>query len=346
MTAEDLLKDVALRFSTDSRPGFTRKVKGKHFEYFDRDGKKIRDENVIDRINKLVIPPAYTKVWICPFANGHMQATGYDARGRKQYRYHPLWNKMSQEEKFSRLSDFAKHLPQIRSKIQRDLSLEKLPRQKVIAAVVYLLENTLIRIGNEEYAQENNSYGLTTLRNRHVSVTESRIKFQFKGKSGVYHKVTIKNKKIAKIVRHCRELPGQDLFEYFDDEGMVQPISSQDVNEYLQAITGTDVTAKDFRTWGGTIIAADEFDRAGILEDENLIKKTVVETVRRVAEHLRNKPATCRKYYIHPHVIDAYIKGVTLSTIKSSAEKINGLYTHENEILALLRHMARAEKNA
>lgn len=344
MTADDLLKDVALRYSTDSRQGFTRKIHGKTFEYFDRDGKRIRDENIIGRINKLAIPPAYTNVWICPFANGHLQATGYDTRNRKQYRYHPLWNKMSQEEKFSRITDFAKHLPKIRGKIQRDLSLEKLPRQKVIAAVVYLLENTLIRIGNEEYAQDNNSYGLTTLQNRHVSITDYKIKFQFKGKSGIYHKVTIKNKKVAKIVRRCRELPGQDLFEYFDEEGEVHPISSQDVNEYLQKITGTDITAKDFRTWGGTAMAADAFDRAGIVEEESEIKKTIIETVKKVASHLRNKPATCRKYYIHPHVIDAYIKGVTISKIKSGAQKISGLYAYENELLALLRHMARAEK--
>lgn len=347
MSTEDLLKDVNLRYTTDKRAGYTRKLAGDKFHYFDTNGKRITDDSTIERINKLAIPPAYKNVWICPYPNGHLQATGYDARRRKQYRYHPLWNQISQEEKFSHLMDFAKHLPKIRTAVKKDLELVGTQRRKVIAAVVWLLENTLIRIGNEEYERDNKSFGLTTLKNRHASVSyKDNIVFQFKGKSGVYHNVSIKNKKVARIVRRCKEIPGQDLFQYYDEEKVIQTISSQDVNEYLQEITGAEITAKDFRTWGGTVLAATAFDKAGITDEDTESKKNVVETVKRVASHLRNKPNTCRKYYIHPHVIDAYIKGIVLSNWKKmskakATEKIEGLDEQENNVVAMLHHLVR-----
>lgn len=346
MTTDDLLKEAHLRYSTDKKPGFTRKINGNTFEYFDLDGKKVTDEKVIERINALAIPPAYKKVWICPFASGYLQATGYDDRKRKQYRYNPLWNKVSQEEKFTHLIEFAKLLPQIRNQMEKDLRLEGLPSQKVIATVVWLLENTLIRIGNEEYAQDNKSYGLTTMQNRHVSITDTKIKFQFKGKSGVYHNISIKNKKVAKILKRCRELPGQDLFEYKDDAGVIQTVTSEDVNKYLKDITGQDITAKDFRTWGGTVFAASLFDHAGVYDDEAVTKQSVIETVQKVAKQLGNKPNTCKKYYIHPHVITSYMKGDILSKFKKTpgvrAQTVDGLDEDENNVLSLLIHAQKS----
>ncbi len=346
MTTDDLLKEARLRFSTDKKPGFSRKVTENSFDYVDLDGKKITDEKVIDRINALAIPPAYKKVWICPYPNGYLQATGYDDRKRKQYRYHPLWNKVSQEEKFSHLIEFAKLLPAIRNQMEKDLRLAGHPRPKVIAAVVWLLENTLIRIGNEEYAESNKSYGLTTMQNRHVRITDTHIKFQFKGKSGVYHNISIKNKKVAKIVKRCKELPGQDLFEYKDDEGVIQTVTSEDVNTYLKNITGKDITAKDFRTWGGTVFAASLFDHAGVYDDESITKQSVIETVQKVAKQLGNKPNTCKKYYIHPHVIASYMKGDILSKFeKQNGSKrlhVNGLDSDENKVLVMLVHAQKS----
>lgn len=344
MSTQDLLKDAKLRFSTDRKEGYTRKVSGNNFQYFNTEGNLITENSVIDRINSLAIPPAYKKVWICPFENGYLQATGYDDRKRKQYRYHPLWNKASQTEKFSHITEFAQELPKIREKIKADLSSDKLTKQKVVAAVIWLLENTLIRIGNEEYAEENNSYGLTTLKNKHVSIYSGNIRFRFKGKSGVYHNISIKNKKVARIIRSCRDLPGQDLFEFVDSNGEVQTVSSQDVNAYLQEITGKDITAKDFRTWGGTVFAAIVFDRTGVLEDETLTKQSVADVVKKVAAHLRNKPNTCKKYYIHPHIITAYLNGYNLSNFRDlddikKYKKIEGLDDYENKVLHMVSHM-------
>lgn len=342
MTTEELLKDANLRFSTDKKPGYTRKVSGDSFQYFDTEGKRITDAATIDRINKLVVPPAYKNVWICPSPNGYLQATGYDDRKRKQYRYHHLWNKAAQEEKFSHLIEFGRILPKIRIQLQKDLQKEGLPRVKVIAAVIWLLENTLIRIGNEEYAEDNKSYGLTTLQNRHVSISDTNIKFQFKGKSGVYHNISIKNKKVARIVKRCKDLPGQDLFEYKDDEGNIQTVTSEDVNTYLKDVTGKEITAKDFRTWGGTVFAATLFDKAGVYGDDSVTKESVIETVKEVAGHLGNKPNTCKKYYIHPHVIEAYMKGSILSRFEKTkgvrAESVDGLNMAENKVLSMLIH--------
>ncbi len=350
MSAIELLEAVKLRYSTDDKPGYTRKRIGKSFQYFDTNGKKIIDTAIINRINKLAIPPAYTNVWINPNANGHMQATGFDSRKRKQYRYHALWNKITSEEKFSHIIEFASHLPKIRTSTKTHLKASGMPRQKVIAAVVWLLENTLIRIGNEEYAQDNKSYGLTTLKNRHAKIGKKyRIMFQFVGKSGIVHSVSIRNKKVANIVRRCREIPGQDLFRYYDEEKQIQTISSQDVNIYLQEITGSEVTAKDFRTWGGTLLAATILDKNNIETDEEKVKKTVTETVIKVASHLRNKPDTCRKYYIHPYIIEGYTKGLVLSNVRSKIKKrlhknVKGLSAYENKVLFLLKHMMNLTK--
>lgn len=345
MATEEILKNVNLRYSNDKKPGYTRKVIGDKFVYYDTHGKKITDPETIDRINKLVIPPAYKKIWICPYKNGHIQATGYDARGRKQYRYHPLWIKMSQGEKFTQISNFAKKLPTIRTKVRHDMELQGIPREKILATVVWLLENTLIRIGNEEYEEENKSFGLTTLKNRHAKVSSGNtVTFQFKGKSGVYHNVSFENKRVAKVIRKLREIPGQDLFQYIDENGELQVIDSYDVNEYLREITGEDVTAKDFRTWGGTLLAAKHFNKIGISGEENVIKQNIVDTVKEVSSFLRNRPATCRKYYIHPAIIETYSKGYIISNIKDYPKKknryinISGLGNSENDVLALLTY--------
>lgn len=345
MATEDILKEVNLRYSNDKKPGYTRQVSGDKFAYFNTEGKRITDQATIDRINKLVIPPAYKRVWICPYSNGHIQATGYDGRGRKQYRYHPLWIKMSQGEKYTQITNFAKKLPTIRTRVRNDMDKIGMPREKILATVVWLLENTLIRIGNEEYELENKSFGLTTLKNRHAKVNSKDIvTFQFKGKSGVYHNVSVKNKKIAKVIRRCREIPGQDLFQYFDDDRQLQTVDSYDVNEYLKEITGEEITAKDFRTWGGTVLAATHFSKLGIAEEENIIKQNIVDTVKEVSSFLRNRPATCRKYYIHPSIIDLYSKGYVISNIDSYPKKnkryteVSGLGNSENNVLALLTY--------
>ncbi len=344
MATDEILDKVNLRYSDVTKPGYTRKVIGNKFTYYNTDGKRITDPATIDRINKLVIPPAYKNVWIAPYTNGHIQAVGFDARGRKQYRYHPLWIKMSQGEKFTHVMDFARHLPKIRTKVRRDMEESKISREIVLATIVWLLENTLIRVGNEEYAQDNNSYGLTTLLSRHARVNSSdKVVFQFRGKSGVYHNVSVRNKKVARILRRMKEIPGQSLFQYKDENGEIQTIDSYDVNEYLREITGEDITAKDFRTWGGTILAATTFNKLGITEKEEAIKQNVVDTVKEVASFLRNKPDTCRKYYIHPVIIESYVKGFVISNMDNMPKKrryhaVEGLNASENNTMALLTY--------
>ncbi len=340
-STENLLDKVRLRYTTDSKPGFSRSHGSKNFSYFDLKGKKITDKAEIERINSLAIPPAWKDVWICPFKNGHLQATGRDDRGRTQYRYHPLWTEISQQKKFEHMMIFARLLPKIRHHIQNDLNKKGLVREKVLATVVWLLENTLIRVGNEEYEKENKSYGLTTLKNRHVDVWGGDIHFTFKGKSGVYHDVDIKSKKVAKVVKQCQDLPGQDLFEYRDEEGVVQTITSEDVNDYLQNITGEEITAKDFRTWAGTMLAAKMVDHLELPQTKSETKKALTEVVKKVAQNLRNLPATSRKYYIHPAVFDAYTKGYTISNLKThkmfkKALKVRDLGDVENGIVGLL----------
>ncbi len=342
MDTIDYLDEAHLRFVTDKKPGITRVAKGdKKFWYYDNDGKQITDENTLERIQSLVIPPAWKQVWICPYKNGYLQATGIDSRKRKQYRYHHDWTKVRQENKFDRLLQFAEALPLIRNRVDNDLAKDGLPREKVLAAVIWLMERTLIRVGNEEYAEKNHSYGLTTLENRHADLWGDKIYLHFRGKSGVMHKVHIKSKRVAKIIRKCKDIPGQELFQYYDQSGAIHDVNSQDVNNYLKEITGMDVTAKDFRTWGGTIKAAQIFDKIGIEELKTKQKENTTEVVKEVATYLRNKPATCKKYYIHPAVMNQYNIGITISCIdKKQSKKVKlpkGLEHFENSVYCLIQ---------
>jgi len=314
---------AGLRYVTDTQPGIRRLRRGKGWTYLDPAGKVIRDPEERVRINSLAIPPAWTDVWICPRANGHLQATGRDARGRKQYRYHPDWRQVRDETKFGRMLAFAQALPGIRARVEEDLKQKGMPREKVLAAVVKLLETTLIRVGNDEYARQNESYGLTTLHSDHVEVSGSTIRFEFRGKSGVQHKVGVRDRRLARIVERCQELPGEELFSYVDEDGETRHVDSGDVNDYLREITGQDFTAKDFRTWGGTVLALFALSRIGAANpegSETQKKKDVVEAVKQVAKALRNRPATCRKFYIHPAVLAAYADGSLLEIAAREVE--------------------------
>ncbi|KAM3102728.1 DNA topoisomerase IB [Phormidesmis sp. 146-12] len=299
---------VGLRYVTDDVPGIQRKPSGKKgFIYLDVDGKQIRDRDEISRIESLAIPPAYKKVWICPYQNGHLQATGRDAKGRKQYRYHPLWRSIRDQTKFTRMIAFSQALPDLRKRLDHDLSLPGLPKQKVLAAILKLMELTRIRVGNEEYAKANNSYGLTTLQDDHVNVSGTKIEFSFRGKSGVDHEIEVSDRRLAKIVKRCQEIPGQELFQYLDENKQPQDITSTDVNDYLREVTGQDFTAKDFRTWAGTVLAASHLVEIGRFTSQTGAKKNITQALKTVSAHLGNRPATCRKYYVHPAVFEAYL---------------------------------------
>lgn len=300
-------KAIGLQYVGDDQPGIRRQRRGKGFIYFDAAGKRIRDPENIRRIESLAIPPAYQDVWICSAVNGHLQATGRDARGRKQYRYHPLWRQVRDQTKFTRLIAFSEALPQIRQRIERDLRRSGLPKEKVLAAVMRLMELTRIRVGNEEYARANQSYGLTTLRDEHAEISGSKVEFHFRGKSGVEHSISLSDRRLARIVQNCQDLPGQELFQYVDDQGQPQAIDSGEVNTYLREISGQDFTAKDFRTWAGTVLAATELAELGKCSSQTAAKKNIVQAIKTVASHLGNRPATCRKYYVHPAVLDAYL---------------------------------------
>lgn len=301
-------KAAGLRYITDDAPGIRRRLRGKHFQFIDSHGKLITDKAEVARIRALAIPPAYTDVWIAPIPNGHLQATGRDARGRKQYRYHKRWREIRDENKYGRMVAFAKALPKMRKQVDEHLKLPGLPREKVLAAVVQLLETTLIRVGNEEYAKENNSYGLTTMKDQHVKFSGDKLRFEFKGKSGVRHAIDLRDKRLAKIVRDCRDIPGQDLFQYYDEAGERHSISSQDVNEYIKAISGEDFSAKDFRTWVGTVTCALVLAAAPAADTAANAKTAVNEAIKLVAARLGNTPAVCRKCYVHPTVIDHYLE--------------------------------------
>jgi DNA topoisomerase I len=299
--------EAGLQYVNDERPGYSRRAKGKNFEYLDLAGKAIRDERRLLRIKRLAIPPAWTDVWICPSANGHIQATGRDARGRKQYRYHERWREVRDENKFDRLGQFAKALPNIRRRVAQDLKLPGLPRQKVLATIVRLLERTFIRIGNEEYARDNKSFGLTTLKNRHAKVKGAQVRFRFRGKSGRQHEVDVTDRKVAKVIAECQDLPGQDLFQYVEESGEVREVTSQDVNEYLRQIAGQDFTAKDFRTWGGTLLAAIALSKQKEFQTKKEANSNIKTAICAVAELLGNTPAVCRKCYVHPIIVEAYL---------------------------------------
>ncbi|HUP28606.1 MAG TPA: DNA topoisomerase IB [Usitatibacter sp.] len=326
-----------LRYSSDAERGLHRKTGPKGFFYVDAAGKRA-SAAARERIKLLVIPPAWTDVWICADERGHLQATGRDARGRKQYRYHSRWRESRDADKFDHMVEFASALPAIRRRARADLGLPGLPRRKVLGAIVQLLETTCFRIGNERYAEENDSFGLTTLRNRHVKVAGDRVEFQFRGKSGKFHKTTVEDERLARIIRRCRDLPGQALFEYVDDEGKPQAIGSSDVNEYLKEISGADVTAKDFRTWTGTVLVANELAR----REGPIGPSHMVAAIRQASLRLGNTPAICRTSYVHPRVLDPET-WASRAAMRPGARR-RGLRADEIAVLALLRPLTRARR--
>jgi DNA topoisomerase I len=333
---------AGLRYVSDGAPGIRRLRSGKGFRYVGPDGRSIRDPGVLNRIRALAIPPAYTDVWICPNLNGHIQATGRDARGRKQYRYHPRWREVRDETKFGRMLSFSSALPRIRRRVEHDLGLPGLPREKVLATVVRLLECTGIRVGNDEYARANGSFGLTTLRDDHVEISGSTLRFQFRGKSGKVHKLALNDPRLAKIVRRCQALPGEELFQYVDEAGEQQTIGSGDVNNYLREISGEEFSAKDFRTWSGTILALAALRELESPGSEREAKSAIVKVIDQVATQLNNTRAVCRKYYVHPLVFDTFSAGIL--TGASNARKRsngNGLTPEERDLVRLLEHEAK-----
>jgi DNA topoisomerase-1 len=297
---------VGLRYVNDGQSGIHRRKAGAGFAYADEKGRTVTDESVLRRIRSLAIPPAWTDVWICPHENGHLQATGRDAKKRKQHRYHPLWREVRDATKYERMIDFGNSLPRIRKRVTRDLQKKGLSRERVLATIVRLMDLTCIRVGNEEYAKQNQSYGLTTMQDQHAKVRGNRVRFTFKGKSGKHHAIEVEDRRLAKIVKNCQDIPGQDLFQYYDVAGVRHDISSGDVNDYLREISGSDFTAKDFRTWSGTVLAAQALSGCPQFETQRQAKKNLKQAIEAVAEKLGNTPAVCRKSYIHPFVIEAY----------------------------------------
>lgn len=348
MDAPAAAKSAGLRYVSDTRPGITRAGSSGAFRYAGADGVSVTDEATLARIKSLVIPPAWTDVWICAQANGHLQATGRDAKGRKQYRYHPRWRHLRDEVKYERMLNFGKALPAIRRQVDAALKLSGLPREKVLATVVYLLELTMMRIGNEEYARTNKSFGLTTLRNRHVLIDGKAVEFRFRGKSGVFHTVKVEDRRLARIIQRSRDLPGQELFQYIDEHGEPHTIDSADVNEYLRQITGEDYTAKDFRTWSGTVLAALALQEFEKFDSEAQAKRNIVRAIESVAERLGNTPAICRKCYVHPAIIDAYLEGTVLEALRTRTEQelvgeLHELQPEEAAVLALLQQRLQRE---
>jgi DNA topoisomerase I len=331
---EKAAKSAGLVYVSDAMPGFRRIGTRKVFRYLDTKGHVIRNPQTLRRIQRLAIPPAWTDVWICPSDEGHLQAVGRDARGRKQYRYHPQWRDSRDETKFYRLVAFGKGLVKIRRRVARDLKQKQLTRSKVIATIVRLLETTFIRVGNKEYTKQNDSYGLTTLRNRHVNVRGSQVQFYFRGKSGVKHTIDIENAFLAKIVRQLRDLPGYELFQYYDEQGDLRVVGSADVNQYVREAAGEDFTAKDFRTWAGTMLAAESLERCEFstaTEAQKKLKTAIAD----VAARLGNTVAVCRKSYIHPVILDAYLEGSY--PVKAPVKTMRGLSAREAAVLSLLR---------
>lgn len=334
------MKNESLRYVSDTSPGFFRQKNGNLFSYYDAQGKKITNSNTLERIKGLVIPPAWKNVWIAPISNSHLQATGIDDRGRKQYIYHEAWKKITQENKFSKMIDFGFSLPKIRSKIRHDLNNSIMDKKKIVATVIWFLEHTFIRIGNEEYQKENNSYGLTTLRNKHATVNGNEIIFRFRGKHGVENIIEIKNKEIAKTIKKCIELPGYELFQYIDDEGKRHVIDSEDINNFLKEVTDDDFTAKEYRTWGASSLASQIFYKLGDATDAKVLQKNIRSTVKEVSNHLNNTISICRKYYIHPAIIKTYSKSILIPYFSSHDKKpsdIKGLLWNEDALIRLLQ---------
>ena len=326
---------AGLRYVSDRKPGIRRHARGedsKSFEYtVDPDGKPVEDETTLGRIKSLVIPPAWTDVWICKQPNGHLQATGRDARGRKQSRYHPKWREVRDENKYERMVKFAAALPRIRERVHHDLKLPGLPRNKVLAAIVSVMEMTHIRVGNQEYAKENKSYGLTTMRNKHVEVHGAEVTFSFQGKSRVHHTISLHDRRLARIIKSCEDIPGYELFQYLDDEGNHHAVDSSAVNEYLREISGEHFTAKDFRTWAGTVLASEMLRGLGSFETATQAKKNVAEAIKAVAKQLGNTPAVCRKAYVHPAVLEAYLAG-SISAEAAKEELEEEIAEHEHAL--------------
>src|SRR4051812_1356633 len=330
---------AGLIYVTDAFPGITRRGAGAGWMYFAPNGVRIRDRDKRQRINSLAIPPAWTDVWICPDSDGHIQATARDARGRKQYRYHPSYREARDRSKFRRMLEFSEVLPLLREKVERDLRGPDLSRRQLLATVVRLLDRTLIRVGNDEYARENKSYGLTTLQRRHVQVDGQTLRFSFRGKSGVEHTITVSDPRLAKIIQACRDLPGQEMFQYLDAAKKRQAVSSDDVNDYLRDLTGREVTAKDFRTWGGTMLAAVELRKMGAAASRREADRNIIRAIDAVSERLGNTRAVCRKYYIHPALVEAYLMGHTVPQPPAFSKKAKrsqpGAALRRDEVLVL-----------
>jgi DNA topoisomerase I len=339
--------EARLRYVSCDDPGFRRRRKGSGFAFYDTNKKVIRAADVLKRIRSLAIPPAWEDVWICIYPNGHLQATGIDSRGRRQYKYHEAWRAIRDEAKYERLASFARILPRIRARLDKDLRLSGLPKQKVVAAVIKLLETSLIRVGNEQYAKANNSFGLTTMRNRHVKFNGASALFKFRGKSGKEHEVKVTDRRLATIVRKCQDLPGQQLFEYVSEESENVAIGSEDVNEYLQSVSGQPFTAKDFRTWAGTVLASIALSEMQRVDNKTVAKKNVVTAVEAVAKMLGNTAAICRKCYVHPAVITRYLDGTLAASLKGKADSAISKHLHhlkpeEAAVLAFLsKELAR-----
>jgi DNA topoisomerase-1 len=342
-------EEAGLRYVSDRIPGISRRRAGRGFAYADARGATLRDPETIARIRALAVPPAWTDVWICPSGRGHLQATGRDARGRKQYRYHAQWREVRDGTKYARLPSFAKVLPHIRAQVEQDLSLPGLPRDKILATVIRLLEITLIRVGNKEYARDNESFGLTTMRDRHVDVSGSTLEFEFLGKSGKRHRVGVRDPRLARIIARCQEIPGHELFQYVDDEGEHRTVESADVNEYLKRHAGEDFSAKDFRTWAGTVLMVQALRELGPATSTRQAKRTLLRGIEMVAEMLGNTPAICRAYYVHPAVTEAYMEGSLHSFLEARGKKKRrsrrGLNAEEADVLAFLTDRSRLHRS-
>jgi len=339
---EKAARSAGLRYVSDRSPGFRRIGSGKAFRYLDTRSHVIKNSDIQRRILRLAIPPAWTDVWICPNPEGHLQAVGRDARGRKQYRYHPHWRNTRDETKYHRMAHFGKALPKIRRKVARDLKEKQLTRNKVLATVVRLLETTFIRIGNKEYTKQNDSFGLTTLRTHHVKIRGSAVQFYFRGKSGVKHTIDVDNPALARIVRRLRDLPGYELFQYYDDAGELRVVESADVNKYLREAAGDDFTAKDFRTWAGTMLAAEALSRSTFSNSREALRN-MKQAISDVADKLGNTVAVCRKCYVHPALVDAYLEGslAGISTTSTTTAGNTRLSAHEKAVLSFLQKRSK-----
>ncbi len=348
---ESAAVSAGLRYVADAHPGLRRRRSGQGFGYRRPDGSRLSDRATLKRIRALAIPPAWTDVWICPFGDGHLQATGRDARGRKQYRYHPRFRDVRDNTKYEHVVAFADALPTLRAKVSAHMALPGLPREKVVATVVHLLDKTLIRVGNDDYARQNKSYGLTTLKSRHVEVEGSEIRFRFTGKSGKQWSLKIKDRRIAKIIRACQELPGQELLQYRGEDGSIQDVTSNDVNTYLREMTGQDITAKDFRTWAGTVLAAIALKEVESFDSAAQAKRNLRAAIEQVAARLGNTPTICRKCYVHPEVLNAYLDGTLVLQITAKVEAmlrddLTGLEPEEAAVLVMLRARLKSAAKA